>query len=80
MTWNGMCEERPAVPGDPPCSCGRPALFVYITLRWGDVPSCGISNAMPLEERFANPAWVERWGHRDPGAVTELALGVLDAG
>jgi hypothetical protein len=77
MTWNGMCEKRPAVPGDPPCSCGRPARVVYITERWGDVPDCATSDLdrMPLPERFDNPAWVARWGHPPPG---ELALGVLD--
>ena len=32
--------SRPATPEDDPCSCGRPAIVVYITERFGDVPSC----------------------------------------
>jgi hypothetical protein len=31
--------ERPALPGEL-CTCGRPAIVVYHTERWGDVGAC----------------------------------------
>lgn len=33
--------ERPAKPGEK-CTCGRPAVLVYVTEKWGDVGYCGI--------------------------------------
>lgn len=32
--------RRPATPDDPPCSCGLPARVVYLTDKFGEVPSC----------------------------------------
>jgi len=33
--------SRPALEGDPPCPCGRPALVIFTTLDYGDVVWCG---------------------------------------
>lgn len=33
--------ERPARPGEL-CTCGRPAVVVYVTEKFGEVPYCGI--------------------------------------
>ena len=42
--------QRPARPGER-CTCGRPAVIVYITERFGEVGYCGIpdggAGAMP---------------------------------
>jgi hypothetical protein len=46
----GPSVERPAEPGEV-CSCGRPAVVVFITRQYGDVPYCGAEHAAP-----ANPA------------------------
>lgn len=32
---------RPADESDPPCACGRPALFIFTTEGFGDVTWCG---------------------------------------
>jgi hypothetical protein len=33
---------------DDRCSCGRPAIIVYLTEQFGRVGYCGIPNAKPL--------------------------------
>ena len=33
--------SRPALEGDPPCPCWRPALVIFTTLDYGDVVLCG---------------------------------------
>ena len=33
--------SRPADESDPPCPCGRPALFIFTTECFGDVTWCG---------------------------------------
>lgn len=33
--------DRPARPGEK-CGCGRPAVIVYVTEKFGDVGYCGI--------------------------------------
>jgi hypothetical protein len=53
--------ERPATLDDPPCSCGRPAHVVYLTPK-GEVPYCGVPNAVPLPERVTDQRWRDRWG------------------
>jgi len=43
--------QRPAEPGEV-CSCGRPAIVVYLTEAHGPVPYCGIPDggqAPPVE-------------------------------
>lgn len=35
--------ERPAAPGER-CTCGRPAIVVYITDDYGPIGFCGISD------------------------------------
>jgi hypothetical protein len=47
--------ERAPRPGEL-CQCGRPAVIVYITERFGEVPYCGI------------PDGGRRPGHDDQGA------------
>lgn len=39
--------ERAPEPGEL-CSCGRQAVTVYLTEKFGPVGYCGISNASPL--------------------------------
>ena len=34
-------DSRPADESDPPCPCGRPALFIFTTEDFGDVTWCG---------------------------------------
>jgi hypothetical protein len=41
-----VTRERPAEPGET-CDCGRPAVVVFVTARWGDVAYCGV----PAPER-----------------------------
>lgn len=36
-------QERPARPGER-CTCGRPAVVVYLTEDFGEVPYCGIAD------------------------------------
>jgi hypothetical protein len=38
-----MMTQRPARPGEL-CTCGRPALVVFLTQRWGPTGWCGISD------------------------------------
>lgn len=38
---------------DDRCSCGRPAVIVYLTEAFGRVGFCGISNALPLSGDWA---------------------------
>jgi len=38
-----MATQRPARP-DEACTCGRPALIVYLTEQWGPTGWCGISD------------------------------------
>jgi hypothetical protein len=40
---------------DDRCSCGRPAMIVYLTERFGRVGYCDIENAKPLSGRFDDP-------------------------
>jgi hypothetical protein len=42
--------ERPARPGEL-CECGRPAVVVYETERFGDVGWCGVSDGGARPER-----------------------------
>jgi hypothetical protein len=35
--------QRPAQPGEL-CTCGRPALIVFLTERWGPTGWCGITD------------------------------------
>lgn len=37
-------DDRPAVPGEY-CTCGRPAVMVYATDRFGEVGACLINDA-----------------------------------
>ncbi len=38
-----MATQRPARPGEL-CTCGRPALVVFLTAPWGPTGWCGISD------------------------------------
>jgi len=40
MNVSACCPERPARPTEI-CSCGRPAVVVYLTEAFGEVPYCG---------------------------------------
>ncbi|WP_157430638.1 hypothetical protein [Actinomadura macra] len=43
--------ERPARPGET-CTCGHPAVLVYITTNFGEVPYCGVPRgAVPPTQR-----------------------------
>lgn len=42
-------EERPARPGEK-CKCGRPAVVVYITEKFGEVGYCGIPDGGGLPD------------------------------
>ena len=44
--------ERPARPGEK-CKCGRPAVIVYITERFGEVGYCGIPDGGQKAKRGA---------------------------
>ena len=35
--------QRPATPDDPPCSCGAPAVIVFLTPKFGPVSWCGVT-------------------------------------
>jgi hypothetical protein len=37
------CAERPARAGEL-CTCGRPAIVVFVTEEWGEVGWCGVSD------------------------------------
>lgn len=39
-------DQRPAKPGDR-CVCGRPALTVFVTEKFGAVPYCGSQHPYP---------------------------------
>jgi hypothetical protein len=39
--------DRRAEPGEL-CTCGRPAVVVYLSERWGAVGYCGLSGVRPL--------------------------------
>ncbi len=38
-----MAPTRPAQPGEA-CTCGRPAVVVFLTQRWGEIGWCGVSD------------------------------------
>jgi hypothetical protein len=60
--------ERPARPGEV-CDCGRPAVVVFVTGRFGDVPYCGVPAADPDEisdEDLTAMAAAEREALRPP--------------
>jgi hypothetical protein len=46
--------ERKPWPGEV-CSCGRPAVVVFVTDEHGDVPYCGIPNAELLPRSVFSP-------------------------
>jgi hypothetical protein len=48
-----MPSERAARPGEV-CSCGQPAVIVYITEKFGDVPYCGIAGVGPDDDPRAD--------------------------
>lgn len=39
--------ERPAVDGEF-CTCGRPAVRVYLTEKWGGIGDCDVHPARPV--------------------------------
>ena len=54
-----MAAQRPAVPGEL-CSCGRPAIVMFLTDDFGPVAWCGMSDAgaksAPQDRSEAEPA------------------------
>jgi hypothetical protein len=43
MPDHSTLTERRAEPGER-CTCGRPAVTVYLTERYGEVGSCGVAD------------------------------------
>lgn len=68
--------ERPAQPGEL-CTCGRPAVTVIPTEKFGDVGHCGLEGAafrpvLPCPWCGASEPHTEPWG--DPGRCPNYQL------
>jgi len=57
--------ERPAEPGET-CTCGEPAVVVFVTERWGDVGYCGVPRVAPEPECDDEPTSADCRGGRHP--------------
>ncbi len=71
-----MSNERPAEAGEL-CTCGRPAVVVYVNEEYGDVGYCGIEGAafrpvLPCPWCGSSEAHKEPWG--DPGRCPQYTL------
>jgi hypothetical protein len=67
---------RPAQPGDL-CTCGRPAVTVFSTEKFGDVGHCGIEGAsfrpvLPCPWCGTTDAHKQSWG--DPARCPDYQL------
>jgi hypothetical protein len=68
--------QRPAAPGEV-CTCGRPAVIVYVTEQFGEVGHCGIEGAafrpvLPCPWCSSREAHTEPWG--DPARCPDYAI------
>ena len=52
---DSLPDQRPARASEK-CKCGRPALVVYITEKFGEVPYCGIPDGGAAPGRYASPS------------------------